>query len=148
MKPALLWVVMRVVIIGLFIAAVPVRGEESGLSEATQGGIGCLVASTATMAASLGAGGTEVIMIAGGGSLAASSVTTIFMGLAVTAVAWNCSVGFAATPAILWFAEQVGALFENSHASPPASTTIYLEPERILARHEHAGREQTLWPNP
>jgi hypothetical protein len=143
---------MRVATIGLCIVAAPVRGEEIGLSEggeqiglseATKGGIGCLVASTATMAASLWAGGTEVIMIAGGGSLAASSLTTIYMGLTVTAVAWSCSVGFAATPAILWFTEQVGALFEDSRGST-ASTTIYLEPERVLARHEQAGSDRTL----
>jgi hypothetical protein len=146
---------MRIVIIGLCIASAPVRGEEMGiaeggteigLSEATKGGIGCLVAAGATMAASLWAGGTEVIMIAGGGSLAASSVTTIYMGLAVTAVAWSCAVGFAATPAVLWFAEQVGTLFEDPPGSP-AATAIYPEPERILARYEHAGRDWALWPS-
>jgi len=145
---------MRIIIMGLCVAAASVRGEEISLSEggeeislseATKGGIGCLVAAGATMAASLWAGGTEVIMIAGGGSLAASSVTTVFMGLTVTAVAWSCAVGFAATPAILWFAEQVNTLFGDSRGSP-ASTSVYLEPKSILARHEYAGRDWTLWP--
>lgn len=93
--------------------------SNSGLSEATQGGIGCLVASSAAMAASLWAGPSETVMVAAGGLLVPSATTPLLVGLTATVVVASCGVGTAATPALLWFAEQIGIT-----SGPQEDTTV------------------------
>lgn len=80
----------------------------SGLSEATQAGIGCLVASSAAMTAALWAGPSETVMVAAGGLLVPSGTTPLLVGLTATVAVASCGVGTAATPAVMWFAEQIG----------------------------------------
>lgn len=81
---------------------------DANLSEATQSGIGCLVAGSAALGTALWAGPSEVVMIAAGGLLVPSGTTPLLVGLTATVAVASCSVGMAATPAVLWAIEQVG----------------------------------------
>lgn len=87
------------------------------LSEATKGGIGCLVTSGAVLATGLWAGGSELVMIAAGGLLVPSGVTPLMVGLTATVVVASCGVGSAATPATLWLAEQMGIIAGTTEAT-------------------------------
>ena len=89
----------------------PAAGDQGGLSDNTKQGIGCLVAGGAALSyATFVAGATETLMIAAGGLLSPSSTPTLWLGLASTLTAATCALGAAATPAVLWAAEQKDAI--------------------------------------
>lgn len=87
--------------------------ENEELSSAVKGGIGCAAFTGATLLGALASGPGELIMIAGGGSLAPSATTPLMVSLTATVFVAACSIGMAATPALLWFYEQAGVLFER-----------------------------------
>jgi|GEM_PF-3482639 len=107
--------------------------EESSeeLSDAAKSGIGCLVATGAVFAASLMAGQSELLMVAAGGTLSPSGTAPLLMGLTATLFVATCSMGVAATPAVLWFYEQVGAVFDGLRGAPAIDTRR--PPESALA---------------
>ena len=80
--------------------------EEEGPSDALKQGIGCLAtgAGSTTYAAILGS--NEALMVAAGGLLVPSTSGTLWLGLMSTLAAGTCSLGAAATPAVLWAYEQ------------------------------------------
>ncbi|MEI7608158.1 MAG: hypothetical protein WCJ64_12335 [Rhodospirillaceae bacterium] len=93
-------------------------GDQGGLSDNTKQGIGCLVAGGAALSyATFVAGATETLMIAAGGLLSPSSTPTLWLGLASTLTAATCALGAAATPAVLWAAEQKDAIAAHLAAS-------------------------------
>ena len=95
-------------------AAAAPAAADAGLSDATKQGIGCLVTSGATMAyTTFWAGAVESLMIAAGGLLSPASTPTLWLGLASTVVAATCSLGAAATPAVLWATEQKDNIVAN-----------------------------------
>lgn len=88
--------------------------ESGGLSDATKQGIGCLVASGATIGyATFWAGATESLMVAAGGLLAPSMSPTLWLGLTSTVVAATCALGATATPVVLWALEQKDNIAAN-----------------------------------
>ena len=88
--------------------------DAGGLSDATKQGIGCLVTSGATLTyATFWAGAVESLMIAAGGLLSPASTPTLWLGLTSTVVAATCSLGAAATPAVLWATEQKDNIVAN-----------------------------------
>jgi hypothetical protein len=102
--------IMLAMPIAMFTLITTVQADETntGLSEATQAGIGCLVLSSAALAAALWAGPSETVMVAAGGLLVPSGTTPLMVGLTATVAVASCGVGTAATPAVMWFAEQIG----------------------------------------
>jgi hypothetical protein len=130
-------------LLGLFMA--PVWGAEAnqGWSDATKSGIGCLVASGSALTASLWAGPNEVVMIAAGGSLVSSGTTPLLVALTATLVAATCSVGYAATPAVLWLVEQTEVLLGVGGDRAGAQTvsggdTAYLRSRRAWSELDRA----------
>jgi hypothetical protein len=91
---------------------------EVGLSEDTQGAIGCLSLSSVVMTAAMWAGPSELIMIAAGGLLVPSGTTPLVVSLTATLIAASCSIGSEATPVALWFAEQTGMISGASTSAP------------------------------
>lgn len=97
---------------------------EVGLSEDTQGAIGCLTVSSVAMAASMWAGPSELIMIAAGGLLVPSGATPLLVSLTATLIAASCSIGNDATPAALWLAEQMGVISGTNAPAPDTTRTF------------------------
>ena len=100
--------------------------DQGGLSDATKQGIGCIVGATSALGyAAYVAGATETLMIAAGGLLAPSVTPTLWLGLTATVAAATCSMGAAATPAVLWAVEQKDNIGANlSFASGQLVSTI------------------------
>ncbi|CAK0744248.1 membrane hypothetical protein [Gammaproteobacteria bacterium] len=126
------FVLMAVVLLHLSPQAWAEEPSE-GLSDATKGGIGCLVTTGAALAASLMAGPSELVMVAAGGTLSPSATTPLLMGLTATLFVATCSMGIAATPAALWFSEQVGVLFNGSRGTSRADPHPQLESTLVAA---------------
>jgi hypothetical protein len=126
MKFPLLWVIFILIAMTLSPLPAPVRAEEqagdqnAGLSDATKGGIGCLVTSGAMISAALAAGPSELLMVAAGGLLVPSRTSALLMGLTGALLGATCSVGIAATPAVLWFTEQAGVVLDSLRGSGSA----------------------------
>jgi hypothetical protein len=91
---------------------------QTGLSEGTQKSIGCLSLASVALLASVWAGPSEMIMIAAGGLLVPSGFTPLMVSLTATLGVLSCGVGYEATPAALWLAEQVGVIPANPNAAP------------------------------
>jgi len=109
--------------------------QSSGeLSDAAKGGIGCAILTGVTLIGSLAAGPGELIMIAGGGSLAPSSTTPLMISLTATSYVAACGIGISATPAVLWFSEQIGTFLDDlwGNRNAPASN-IHRQAGPILA---------------
>lgn len=87
--------------------------SKSELSDTTKEGIGCAILTGVTVLGSLAAGPGELIMIAGGGSLAPSATAPLMVSLTATAYVAACGIGISATPAVLWFSEQVVAFLDD-----------------------------------
>ncbi len=82
-------------------------GVDEGLSDVTKQGIGCLTTAGASLAyTAFVAGAAETLMVAAGGLTAASSSSTLWLGLTSTMTAATCSLGAAAEPAVEWAFEQ------------------------------------------
>jgi hypothetical protein len=131
-------------------------GDQGGLSDATKQGIGCLVVGGGALTyATFVAGATETLMIAAGGLLSPSTTPTLWLGLTATLVAGTCSLGAAATPAVLWALEQkdnIGAnlsyqaralghevmVASSAVASSLFAATPAAEPARQLAERPEA----------
>ena len=95
-------------------AAAAPAADAGGLSDATKQGIGCLATSGSLLAYStFWAGATESLMIAAGGLLSPASTPTLWLGLASTVAVATCSLGAAATPFVLWAAEQKDNIAAN-----------------------------------
>ncbi|CAK0746460.1 membrane hypothetical protein [Gammaproteobacteria bacterium] len=107
--------------------------EREGLSDATKGGIGCLAAVGGTLAASLLAGPSELVMVAAGGTLSPSATTPLLVSLTATLFVATCSMGIAATPAVLWFSEQVGVVFDGLRGRGASTIDTHRRPEPTLA---------------
>lgn len=123
-----------IVILILNFSQVAAEEENSDTSGAIQEGIGCALMTGATMLGSFAAGPGELIMIAGGGSLAPSATAPLMISLTATVYAAACGIGMAATPATLWFFEQVGnfihglwSLRQDYPAKTPFLTTAIAE---------------------
>ncbi|KOR31155.1 hypothetical protein TI04_02330 [Achromatium sp. WMS2] len=97
---------------------------DSGLSESTQAGIGCLVGSAFGMGMSLWAGPSEVIMIAAGGLLVPSATAPLLASLTATVVAASCGIGVSLTPVTLWVAEQVGVIAPKTEPTADVGSTV------------------------
>lgn len=113
--------------------------SKSELSDATKEGIGCAILTGATVLGSLAAGPGELIMIAGGGSLAPSATAPLMVSLAATVYAAACGIGISATPAVLWFSEQVGSFLDQlwgNRQVPTGDTQLQIGP--ILAAQSEA----------
>lgn len=87
--------------------------EEENTDTSIQEGIGCALLTGVTMIGSFSAGPGELIMIAGGGSLAPSATAPLMISLTATVYAAACGIGMAATPAALWFFEQIGTFIDG-----------------------------------
>jgi hypothetical protein len=85
--------------------------SEDGLSDAARDGIGCAVFTSAALLGSFAAGPGELIMIAGGGSLAPSATAPLMVSLTATVFVAACGIGMAVMPVALWFSEQVQGAF-------------------------------------
>jgi hypothetical protein len=96
-----------------FMPAVQAAELNEELSDSDKGAIGCAVMTGITVVGSFAAGPGELIMIAGGGSLAPSATAPLMVSLAATAYVAACGIGIAATPVALWFYEQVGVFFDG-----------------------------------
>ncbi|MEI6986002.1 MAG: hypothetical protein WCK65_07735 [Rhodospirillaceae bacterium] len=87
--------------------ALPAANDGGGLSDATKQGIGCIAGGTAAMTyAAFAAGASEAVIIVAGGLLVPSATAPLWLGLTATLATATCSLGYAATPALLWAAEQ------------------------------------------
>ena len=82
------------------------KNDDQGLSDSLKQGIGCVAAGTGSAAYATLVGANETLMITAGGLLVPSSTSTLWLGLMSTLVAGTCSLGAAATPAVLWAYEQ------------------------------------------
>ncbi|CAK0741342.1 membrane hypothetical protein [Gammaproteobacteria bacterium] len=115
------------------------------LSDDAKGGIGCALLTGVTLLGSLASGPGELIMIAGGGSLSPSATAPLMVSLTATVFVAACGIGMAATPAVLWFSEQIGILFDgllryretatidSQHRSVPILTSINKLSQRVDA---------------
>lgn len=110
MKLPLMRMLIAVLILNLSSLA---RAEEENSDASIQEGIGCALLTGATMIGSFAAGPGELIMIAGGGSLAPSATAPLMISLTATVYAAACGIGMAATPAALWFFEQIGVFIDG-----------------------------------
>jgi hypothetical protein len=99
--------------------------SEDGLSDAARDGIGCAAFTSAALLGSFAAGPGELIMIAGGGSLAPSATAPLMVSLTATVFVAACGIGIAVMPAALWFSEQVQGVFSGlwgSRGAPAVDT--------------------------
>lgn len=111
MKSPLLPILIVVSILNL--SPLTALAEEENSDASIQQGIGCALMTGATMIGSFAAGPGELIMIAGGGSLAPSATAPLMISLTATVYAAACGIGMAATPAALWFFEQIGVFIDG-----------------------------------
>lgn len=111
MKKIPLHIGMAILILNLSCAYA--EEENTDTTAAIQEGVGCALLTGATMIGSFAAGPGELIMIAGGGSLAPSATAPLMISLTATVYAAACGIGMAATPVALWFFEQVGVFIDG-----------------------------------
>jgi hypothetical protein len=138
-------------------AAPAAGGDQGGLSDATRQGVGCVATAAAALTyTAFAAGAAETLMVAAGGLTAASSSSTLWLGLTSTMTAATCALGAAATPAVLWaveqkdniaanFAWQVSALGTQVADATRAVATLFAAapadgPVRQVAERAEAGR--------
>jgi hypothetical protein len=87
--------------------------QDEELSDAMRDGLGCAALTGVTLLGALASGPGELIMIAGGGSLAPSATAPLMVSLTATVFVAACGVGISAAPAAMWVSEQVGRFFNG-----------------------------------
>ncbi len=73
-------------------------------------GVGCLVASSGSLGAAYLLGPTEIMMLVTGAVIVPSSSSLLFLALGGILGAGSCGVGAAATPAVLWAANNADGI--------------------------------------
>jgi hypothetical protein len=118
------FVLMAVFLLNLAPRAWAAAELNDDLTESEKAGIGCAAMTGIAFLGSFAAGPGELIMIAGGGSLAPSATAPLMISLTATVYVAACGMGIAAMPAVLWFTEQVGVFFDGvwGKASPALDT--------------------------
>lgn len=109
-------------------------GDQEGPSDTLKQGIGCVVAGTGAATYATLAGATETLMVSAGGLLVPSAASTLWLGLMSTLLAGTCSLGAAATPAVLWAFEQK----DNIGASLAYQASRFVDSVRTAAVVEAA----------
>lgn len=99
----------------------------------TRAAMSCAVATGVSLLGAIAAGPGELIMIAGGGSLAPSATAPLMISLTATAFVAACGIGISAEPAVSWFSEQVGVFLDGLWGGNIPATNAHDLSKPILA---------------
>ena len=99
--------------------AAAASGAPAPMSDSAAQGVGCLAAGVPSLGVAYLLGPTEIMMLVTGAVIVPSKSSLLLLALGGILGAGTCSVGAAATPAVLWAANNAGAITSSLAPSPP-----------------------------